>query len=41
LEDPKAGYKCNVTPQGQKDEKNPAWCAMWWKKHLKIGGRKE
>jgi hypothetical protein len=39
--DPKASYKCSVTPQGLKDGKNPTKCVMWWRKHLKVGGRKE
>jgi hypothetical protein len=30
-----------VTPQRLKDGKNPIYCAMWWRKHLKVGGKKE
>jgi hypothetical protein len=30
-----------VTSQRLKDGKDPIYCAFWWKKHLKIGGKKE
>jgi hypothetical protein len=30
-----------VTLQSLKDGKDPTYFAMWWRKHLKIGEKKE